>query len=201
MNGKRLLRVTAGNLRNNHLSVRGHLDFFPPESLGPSRKPTNGNGHTIELQLAGLNETVTTDIATDKAIFRDRRWVRRFFSHHAVNSGDLLALERVNGHRYRLSPARRASDNGKSFTAAEFFAGIGLIRLALEKHDWQVVFANDIDPAKAEMYRHNWPDDDHLVVGDIHKLEADDIPTCDLFTASFPCNDLSIAGRWEGIAA
>ena len=22
---------------------------------------------------------------------------------------------------------------------------------------------------------------------------------CDLFTASFPCNDLSIAGRWEGL--
>ena len=49
------------------------------------------------------------------------------------------------------------------------------------------------------MYRHNWPKDDHLVVGDIHAINADDVPTCDLFTASFPCNDLSIAGRWEGL--
>lgn len=85
------------------------------------------------------------------------------------------------------------------FTAAEFFAGIGLVRLALERQGWQVVFANDIDPDKTEMYRHNWPSSDHLVEGDIHKLHGDDTPTCDLFTASFPCNDLSIAGRWDGL--
>lgn len=82
---------------------------------------------------------------------------------------------------------------------AEFFAGIGLVRLALERHGWDVVFANDIDPKKAEIYRHNWPGCDHLVVGDIHALKADEIPACTLFTASFPCNDLSIAGRWEGL--
>jgi len=84
--------------------------------------------------------------------------------------------------------------------AAEFFAGIGLVRLALEQQDWQVVFANDIDPDKASMYRDNWPTDDHLVVGDIHALAADAMPDCDLFTASFPCNDLSIAGRREGLS-
>jgi DNA (cytosine-5)-methyltransferase 1 len=84
-------------------------------------------------------------------------------------------------------------------TCAEFFAGIGLVRLALERQGWQVAFANDIDPKKAEMYQANWPKDDHLNVGDIHALNADDLPTCDLFTASFPCNDLSIAGRWEGL--
>lgn len=87
------------------------------------------------------------------------------------------------------------------FTAAEFFAGIGLVRLALEStKQWRVVFANDIDEDKAEMYRDNWPKNDHLVVGDIHKLDPMSIPTCDLFTASFPCNDLSIAGKWEGLS-
>jgi len=49
------------------------------------------------------------------------------------------------------------------------------------------------------MYRKNWATDDHLVVEDIHKLDANNVPSCDLFTASFPCNDLSIAGRWEGL--
>ncbi|MEX2169551.1 MAG: DNA (cytosine-5-)-methyltransferase [Pirellulales bacterium] len=116
-----------------------------------------------------------------------------------MNAGDLLAIDRIEERRYRLSVGRRASANGESFTAAEFFAGIGLVRLALERHGWQVVFANDIDPDKAEMYRHNWPSNDHLIVDDIHKIDADTIPTCDLFTASFPCNDLSIAGRWEGL--
>src|SRR5262245_3160215 len=86
-----------------------------------------------------------------------------------------------------------------AYRAAEFFAGIGLVRLALERKGWSVVFANDIDDEKAEMYRANWPNDEHLCVQDIHLLNADEIPTCELFTASFPCNDLSIAGRWDGL--
>lgn len=82
--------------------------------------------------------------------------------------------------------------------AAEFFAGIGLVRLALERQGWKVVFANDIDPDKLEMYEANFGRE-HFHLGDIHKLKADDVPTCDLFTASFPCNDLSIAGAWAGL--
>jgi len=83
--------------------------------------------------------------------------------------------------------------------AAEFFAGIGLVRLALERRGWEVAFANDIDPDKAEMYRHNWPQDNHFLLGDIHALQPDQLPPCSLFTASFPCNDLSIAGKWTGL--
>jgi len=83
----------------------------------------------------------------------------------------------------------------RAFTAAEFSAGIGLVRLALERHNWNVVFANDIDPDKLKMYEANFGRTDfHL--GDIHKINADDVPDCDLYTASFPCNDLSIAGAF-----
>ena len=104
---------------------------------------------------------------------------------------------RNRSHRATAGKPRRSSQ--PALRAVEFFAGIGLVRLALERKGWNVVFSNDIDPDKAEMYRHNWPKDDHLVVGDIHELKADDVPACDLFTASFPCNDLSVAGRWEGL--
>jgi DNA (cytosine-5)-methyltransferase 1 len=86
-----------------------------------------------------------------------------------------------------------------SFTAAELFAGIGLVRYALEQHKWEVVFANDYSDDKAAMYRDNWPDNDHLVVKDIAKLQESEIPSCDLITACFPCNDLSIAGKWKGL--
>ena len=97
--------------------------------------------------------------------------------------------------------ARASGPSGQTvpLECVEFFAGIGLVRLALERQGWRVIFANDIDPKKAEMYRQNWPIGDHLDVGDIHALKADELPTCTLFTASFPCNDLSIAGRWEGL--
>lgn len=111
-----------------------------------------------------------------------------------------LSKSSVGGHpSHRTAPRKRRHSALSRFTAAEFFAGIGLVRLALERQGWKVVFSNDIDPNKAEMYRHNWPKDDHLVLGDVHMLNADDVPACDLFTASFPCNDLSIAGRWEGL--
>lgn len=78
-------------------------------------------------------------------------------------------------------------------TAAEFFAGIGLVRLALQNHGWQVLWANDIDPDKAQMYHANFGHAD-LHVGDIHHVPASHIPPCTLYTASFPCQDLSIAG-------
>lgn len=81
---------------------------------------------------------------------------------------------------------------------AEFFAGIGLVRLALENAGWSVAFANDFDEQKAEMYRHNFGDA-HLSTDDIHQLSAKDMPECGLFTASFPCNDLSIAGAMKGL--
>lgn len=99
-----------------------------------------------------------------------------------------------------LKPSRRRSRAPKlGYRAAEFFSGIGLVRLAIGRQGWHVVFANDIEPNKAAMYRDNWPNEDHLVVGDIYKLVASNLPTCGLFTASFPCNDLSIAGKWDGL--
>ncbi len=85
-------------------------------------------------------------------------------------------------------------------TFAEFFAGIGLMRIGLERKGWSVLFANDIDAQKCEMYRDHFPDaDNHLVCGDIHQLKTELIPSVTLATASFPCNDLSLAGARKGL--
>jgi DNA (cytosine-5)-methyltransferase 1 len=97
-----------------------------------------------------------------------------------------------------IARPRRKPQKRPSLTAVEFFAGIGLVRLGLEQEGWKVVFANDIDPEKQEMYQANFGGD-HFHLGDIHNLSVDQIPDCDLFTASFPCNDLSIAGAWAGL--
>ena len=100
--------------------------------------------------------------------------------------------------RSMLATCRKPKSR-RPLRAAEFFAGIGLVRLAIEQEGWHVVFANDIDPDKQEIYQHNFSGSDFRL-GDIHKISADDVPECDLFTASFPCNDLSIAGEWKGLA-
>jgi len=84
---------------------------------------------------------------------------------------------------------------------AEFFAGIGLMRLGLEKAGWKIAFANDIDPTKESIYQTHFKDPvNHFHLGDIHKLKGSQMPTVSLATASFPCTDLSLAGRREGLA-
>lgn len=85
--------------------------------------------------------------------------------------------------------------------ACEFFAGMGLVRQALERAGWRVAWANDVDPMKARLYRAAFPGDDHFDGRDVYAVDAADLPAADLWTASFPCTDLSLAGRGAGIYA
>lgn len=86
-------------------------------------------------------------------------------------------------------------------TVAEFFAGIGLMRLGLEQAGWRVLWANDIDEDKFRMYSGHFPNaSKHFHLGDVHALRRGDVPPVALATASFPCNDLSLAGARKGLA-
>jgi DNA (cytosine-5)-methyltransferase 1 len=85
-------------------------------------------------------------------------------------------------------------------TVAEFFAGIGLMRIGLEKQGWTVAFANDIDPQKYTIYKNHFQDEpEHFLLEDVHKINGDFIPNVTLATASFPCTDLSLAGARQGL--
>lgn len=89
----------------------------------------------------------------------------------------------------------------KDKTVAEFFAGIGLMRLGLDRAGWRTIWANDIDSDKKEMYRNHFlEDNNHFVLEDVHLLNPDSIPSTTLATASFPCTDLSLAGGRRGLA-
>jgi DNA (cytosine-5)-methyltransferase 1 len=86
-------------------------------------------------------------------------------------------------------------------TVAEFFAGIGLMRIGLERAGWHILFANDIDEDKQEMYEDHFGDDNgEFKRKDVHALKPFEVPTVSLATASFPCNDLSLAGARKGLA-
>lgn len=82
--------------------------------------------------------------------------------------------------------------------AAEFFAGIGLVRMGLERAGWKVSFANDIAPEKFSMYKDNFNAQDFFL-GDIRNVKADMVPNVTLATVSFPCIDLSLAGNRGGL--
>lgn len=83
---------------------------------------------------------------------------------------------------------------------AEYFAGIGLVRMGLQLHGWQVSFANDLSPKKFEMYEDFFPDAGaHYAVGDIFDIDPAVVPATTLATCSFPCIDLSLAGNMYGL--
>lgn len=86
-----------------------------------------------------------------------------------------------------------------SLTYFEFFAGGGMVSAGLGAR-WTCGFANDICPDKAASWRANWGDDGPLVVSDVAALSSADLPgRPDLVWASSPCQDLSLAGRREGL--
>lgn len=64
---------------------------------------------------------------------------------------------------------------------------------------WTCMFANDFDPKKAAIYAVNWGSE-VLKIGDVAKLQPSEIPgIADLAWASFPCQDLSLAGVGAGL--
>ena len=84
------------------------------------------------------------------------------------------------------------------FSYYEFFAGGGMAREGLGRA-WECTFANDFDLMKAATYEANWGKD-HLIHGDVAKLKTSQLPgRADLAWASFPCQDLSLAGDYAGL--
>lgn len=85
-----------------------------------------------------------------------------------------------------------------AFTFYEFFAGGGMARAGLGA-GWSCLFANDFDIKKGASYQANWGGKG-LRMEDVAKLETSDVPgNASLAWASFPCQDLSLAGAGAGL--
>lgn len=87
----------------------------------------------------------------------------------------------------------------------EAFAGYGSQSLALKRlkkdfpdFDFVNVGISEIEPAAITAY--NALHGDVKNYGDISKVDWSKVPDFDLFTYSFPCTDISQAGRQEGLA-
>jgi DNA (cytosine-5)-methyltransferase 1 len=96
------------------------------------------------------------------------------------------------------SPFRERS-RGRAFY--EFFAGCGMARAGLGE-GWDCLFANDFDAMKGGVYRDNWSGGADLLIEDVNKVTTAHLPERpDLVWASFPCQDLSLAGKYGGIGS
>jgi DNA (cytosine-5)-methyltransferase 1 len=101
------------------------------------------------------------------------------------------ALPLVDNDKIDLSSA--------PWTMHEFFAGSGLVAYGL-KDMFSPVWANDISRQKADVYEANFYSE-HFLLDDIKNVRGADLPYAHLSWASFPCQDLSLAGSIGGIDA
>ncbi|HWU45075.1 MAG TPA: DNA cytosine methyltransferase, partial [Bdellovibrio sp.] len=65
--------------------------------------------------------------------------------------------------------------------------------------NWSCLFANDFDPKKGQTYLRNWSAE-YFKICDVKTLKTDDLPSiAQMAWASFPCQDLSLAGAGAGL--
>ena len=79
----------------------------------------------------------------------------------------------------------------QEFTFCDLFAGIGGIRMALERTGGRCVFSSEWNQFSRITYNENfneWPK------GDITKIKPREIPNHDVLAAGFPCQPFSMAG-------
>lgn len=86
-----------------------------------------------------------------------------------------------------------------TWTMHEFFAGSGLVAYGL-KDMFAPIWSNDISVQKAAVYEANFVNK-HFELGDIQEVKGSYLPFAHLSWASFPCQDLSLAGSIGGIHA
>jgi len=172
--------LTQGNIR-----VRSLIDsFISKDTVGACRKKKK-EGEKISVILSGINKTIQTDIPEDKKLFRRRPEIKEFVTHHKLQVGDKIYLEKMENKVFRLRPTT------KQFTFIDLFAGIGGMRLAFEKAGGKCVFSSEWDESACKTYEANFGEKPH---GDIYKIPSSDIPDHDILVAGFPCQPFSISG-------
>ena len=140
-----------------------------------------------------IARNILRDARTTSELERDGWQVIRLWDFE-VETDLSQCVQRIR-HATRSGAVARPDAVGRF---AEFFAGIGLMRLAVERVGWRTVFANDIDSRKQQIYQANFGSDG-FVLSDVRRLRGSDIPDIELATASFPCVDLSLAGERRGL--
>lgn len=77
------------------------------------------------------------------------------------------------------------------------FAGVGGFDLGMEQAGHECVAQVEWDKNAAGVLKHRWPN--IPLFCDVSKVSADDLPDADFITYGFPCQDLSVAGKREGL--
>lgn len=109
-------------------------------------------------------------------------------------------IEKSDYRMYNVTPQQPS--NG--LTVAEFFAGGGLMAVGFKAAGYNIVWANDFDPAQnakkeqpqVTTYKHNIGS--HILQKDVMELTLEEIPNTDIIAGGPPCQDYSVAGSGAG---
>lgn len=82
-------------------------------------------------------------------------------------------------------------------TMTDLFCGAGIGASGFKLAGYEIEYAIDNQKYAVDTYNQNIGN--HAVVGDIRKLNSEDIPDSDVITGGFPCTPFSVAGKGEGI--
>ena len=118
----------------------------------------------------------------------------------------------IRGTLRRVAVAGGREETGQntsaSFSVVSLFAGCGGMDLGFrggfdflgkhyDRHAFNIVWANEINPDACETYRHNLGP--HIVEGDIKDTAKSMPSSADVIIGGFPCQDISINGKMLGI--
>jgi len=148
---------------------------------------------------------VDGDQATLKRIYKEKKGFRLQPANQSMLPIFVNEVE-IRGIIWEIQPAVDKEIESRDITnkkvkstlrTLDLFAGIGGIRIGFERAGFKTVFANDFEKNCKTTYDLNFKDA-KLVVEDITKIEAVDLPNFDFLLGGFPCQAFSIAGYRHG---
>jgi len=161
--------------------------IFDNDSVVIKKQSTAENGQTV-VAIIDDNE------ATLKTLYREKN---RFKLQPANKTMLPFYRKEVEVRGVVVKIIRNIYPEKHGYKTLDLFAGIGGVRLGFEKAGFTTVFANDFDKDCKKTYDLNFKTE-KLIVEDIRKIGADDLPEFDFLLGGFPCQPFSIAGYRQG---
>ncbi|RIJ20548.1 hypothetical protein D1224_15675 [Henriciella barbarensis] len=95
----KVIEVTGGNIRNNHLYLRSALSLIPDDAIGGTNAASPGREISVTFIPGG---TVQTDLPEDKLFLRCRSEVGAFFAAAKVHEGDFVLFTWLVEREYEI---------------------------------------------------------------------------------------------------
>lgn len=155
-------------------------------------------GKDPDYWTAKIHRNIQRDIQSTADLLSQGWGVIRLWESDVLADPEACARRLIDIRDGREDPSPLSL--AASGTTADFFAGIGLMRLGLKGAGWRTVWANDYDATKRRLYLHNLRDE-RVELDDrpIQAIGPESVPEVSIMAACFPCTDLSLAGQRRGI--